>query len=88
MNDFVCPTLVDIRSAAAHIVPYAVVSPPVLRNDVLDEAAGASVGFKCEPIRNDTQHAALSTTEPSAKVRAQDNSTMLPELTGSFLRNC
>lgn len=28
MNDFVCPTLVDIRSAAAHIVPFAVVSPP------------------------------------------------------------
>lgn len=50
MNDFVCPTLADIRSAAARIAPYAVVTP-VLRNDMLDEAAGASVYFKCEHLQ-------------------------------------
>ena len=50
MNDFVCPTLTDIHSAAARIAPYAVVTP-VLRNDMLDEAAGASVYFKCEHLQ-------------------------------------
>ena len=50
MNDFVCPTLSDIRLAAARIAPYAVVTP-VLRNDILDEAGGASVYFKCERLQ-------------------------------------
>jgi|GEM_PF-4087516 len=49
MNNFVCPTLSDIRLAAARIAPYAVVTP-VLRNDILDETAGASVYFKCEHL--------------------------------------
>ena len=50
MNDFVCPTLADIHSAAARIAPYAMVTP-VLRNDMLDEAIGASVYFKCEHLQ-------------------------------------
>jgi len=50
MDDFVCPTLSDIRLAAARIAPYAVVTP-VLRNDILDEAGGASVYFKCEHLQ-------------------------------------
>lgn len=50
MNDVILPTLPDIRAAAARIAPYGVVTP-VLRNDVLDEAAGASVYFKCEHLQ-------------------------------------
>jgi threonine dehydratase len=50
MSGVVCPTLSDNRSAAARIAPYAVVTP-VLRNDMLDEAAGASVYFKCEHLQ-------------------------------------
>lgn len=48
--EFVPPTLADIRAAAARIATHAVVTP-VLRNDVLDAWAGASLLFKCEHLQ-------------------------------------
>lgn len=50
MIDFVPPTLTDIRAAATRIAPYATVTP-LLRNDVLDEIADASLYFKCEHLQ-------------------------------------
>ncbi|HKZ09665.1 MAG TPA: pyridoxal-phosphate dependent enzyme [Rhodanobacteraceae bacterium] len=47
---FVPPTLADVRAAAARIAAYATVTP-VLRNDVLNAAAGASLHFKCEHLQ-------------------------------------
>jgi threonine dehydratase len=47
---FVPPTLADIRAAAARIAAHAMVTP-VLRNDVLDEWAGASLLFKSEHLQ-------------------------------------
>lgn len=44
------PTLNDIRLAAARIAP-AVVRTPLLRNDTLDEAAGARVFVKAESLQ-------------------------------------
>jgi threonine dehydratase len=48
--EFVPPTLADIRAAAARIAAYATITP-VLRNDVLDAWAGASLHFKCEHLQ-------------------------------------
>jgi threonine dehydratase len=48
--EFVPPTLADIRAAAARIAEYATLTP-VLRNDVLDAWAGASLHFKCEHLQ-------------------------------------
>ena len=48
--EFVPPTLVDIRAAAARIAPHAVVTP-VLCNEVLDEWAGTSLLFKSEHLQ-------------------------------------
>jgi threonine dehydratase len=48
--EFVPPTLADIRAAAARIAAYATLTP-VLRNDVLDAWAGASLHFKCEHLQ-------------------------------------
>ncbi len=50
MNGFVSPALNDIRAAAARIAPHAVATP-VLRNELLDETAGASLYFKCEHLQ-------------------------------------
>ncbi|MGH8144923.1 MAG: pyridoxal-phosphate dependent enzyme [Rhodanobacteraceae bacterium] len=50
MNDFTAPTLADIRAAAARIAPHACVTP-VLRSDVLDELAGATLYFKGEHLQ-------------------------------------
>ncbi len=47
---FVPPTLADVRAAAARIAAYATVTP-VLRNDVLNASAGASLHFKCEHLQ-------------------------------------
>lgn len=47
---FVAPTLADIRAAAARIAAHATMTP-VLRNDVLDAWAGASLHFKCEHLQ-------------------------------------
>jgi len=47
---FVPPTLADVRAAAARIAAYATVTP-VLRNDVLNASAGASLYFKCEHLQ-------------------------------------
>jgi threonine dehydratase len=44
------PTLADIRAAAARIAAFATITP-VLRNDVLDAWAGASLHFKCEHLQ-------------------------------------
>jgi threonine dehydratase len=48
--EFVPPTLADIRAAAARIAAYATITS-VLRNDVLDAWAGASLHFKCEHLQ-------------------------------------
>jgi threonine dehydratase len=48
--EFVPPTLADIRAAAARIAAYATLTP-VLRNDVLDAWATASLHFKCEHLQ-------------------------------------
>ncbi|WHZ20001.1 MAG: pyridoxal-phosphate dependent enzyme [Rhodanobacteraceae bacterium] len=50
MNGFTNPTLADIRAAAARIAAHARVTP-VLRNDALDELAGATLYFKCEHLQ-------------------------------------
>jgi len=47
---FVPPTFADVRAAAARIAAYATVTP-VLRNDVLNASAGASLYFKCEHLQ-------------------------------------
>ena len=44
------PTIDDVRDAAARIAPHARVTP-VLRSEVLDEMAGASLFFKCENLQ-------------------------------------
>ena len=43
-------SLADIEAARARIAPY-VRRTPVLRSDVLDEAAGARLAFKCENLQ-------------------------------------
>jgi threonine dehydratase len=48
--DDVFLTLADIEAARARIAPY-VRRTPVLRSDVLDEAAGAELVFKCENLQ-------------------------------------
>jgi threonine dehydratase len=48
--EFVPPTLADIRAAAARIAADATLTP-VLRNDVLDAWATASLHFKCEHLQ-------------------------------------
>lgn len=50
MTEFTYPVLADIRAAAARIAAHARVTP-VLRNEVLDELAGASLFFKCEHLQ-------------------------------------
>jgi threonine dehydratase len=50
MTDFTAPTLADIRAAAARIASHARVTP-VLRNEVLDELAGAELFFKSEHLQ-------------------------------------
>jgi len=48
--DDVFLTLADIEAARARIAPY-VRRTPVLRSDVLDQAAGAKLVFKCENLQ-------------------------------------
>ena len=48
--DDVFLTLADIEGARARIAPY-VRRTPLLRSDVLDEAAGAELVFKCENLQ-------------------------------------
>ncbi|HEU0278043.1 MAG TPA: pyridoxal-phosphate dependent enzyme [Rhodanobacteraceae bacterium] len=50
MNAFAAPTLVDVRTAAARIAPYARVTP-VLTSPELDRRAGARLCFKCEHLQ-------------------------------------
>lgn len=50
MNDFLAPTLDDVRAAAARIAPHAIVTP-VLTAPALDEQAGAQLFFKCEHLQ-------------------------------------
>lgn len=50
MNDFMAPTLVDVRAAAARIAPYATMTP-MLTAPALDEQAGAQLFFKCEHLQ-------------------------------------
>ncbi len=50
MSRFEFPTLTDVRAAAARIAPFARVTP-VLRDQALDELAGASLHFKCEHLQ-------------------------------------
>lgn len=50
MTGFTNPVLADIRGAAARIAPHARITP-VLRSDVLDELAGATLYFKCEHLQ-------------------------------------
>ncbi len=50
MTEFDFPTLTDVHAAAARIAPFARVTP-VLRDDALDERAGARLHFKCEHLQ-------------------------------------
>lgn len=50
MTDFIAPTLDDIRAAAARIASHARVTP-VLREEALDDIAGATLFFKCEHLQ-------------------------------------
>lgn len=50
MNEFVAPTLADVRAAAARIAAHARVTP-VLCSDALDELANARLFFKCEQLQ-------------------------------------
>jgi threonine dehydratase len=50
MTEFLAPTLVDVRAAAARIAPYARVTP-VLTSPELDRRTGAQLFFKCEHLQ-------------------------------------
>ncbi|HJU08174.1 MAG TPA: pyridoxal-phosphate dependent enzyme, partial [Rhodanobacteraceae bacterium] len=50
MTEFAFPALNDVRAAAARIAPFARVTP-VLRDESLDELAGAQLYFKCEHLQ-------------------------------------
>ncbi|MGH8125328.1 MAG: pyridoxal-phosphate dependent enzyme [Rhodanobacteraceae bacterium] len=50
VENFVAPTLADLRAAAARIAPHARVTP-VLNDSTLDVHAGAKLFFKCEHLQ-------------------------------------
>ena len=66
---FVPPTLADVRAAAARIAAYATVTP-VLRNDVLNASAGASLHFKCEHLQRGGAQRQSRQRESQARVHA------------------